>query len=83
MQLWIRLALRNATRNRRRTMLTAATVLLACAMLTVALSWLEGVFGGITRAHTVNNLNSKGRTGGETFFLKIEKASIVSSRYHY
>ena len=55
MQLWIRLALRNATRNRRRTMLTAATVLLACAMLTVALSWLEGVFGGITRAHTATS----------------------------
>jgi putative ABC transport system permease protein len=55
MKLWIRLALRNALRNRRRTLLTAATVLLACAMLTVALSWIEGVFGGITGAYAATS----------------------------
>jgi putative ABC transport system permease protein len=55
MKLWIRLALRNALRNRRRTALTTATVLIACAMLTVALSWVEGMFGGMTRSYAASS----------------------------
>ena len=50
--LWIRLALRNALRNRRRTMLTAATVFLGTALLAVALAWITGVFGEVTRGQT-------------------------------
>lgn len=50
--LWIRLALRNTLRNRRRTALTAATILLATAMLTITLAWLEGVFGTMIRDFT-------------------------------
>ncbi|MES2641495.1 MAG: FtsX-like permease family protein [Myxococcota bacterium] len=40
------LALRNALRNRRRSLLTATMVMLGVASLTVAMSWLEGLFGG-------------------------------------
>lgn len=43
------LAARNATRNVQRTMLTAGTVVLGTALLTVALAWQQGVFGGIVR----------------------------------
>ena len=39
------LALRNALRNRRRSLLTATMVMLGVACLTVAMSWLEGFFG--------------------------------------
>ena len=39
----INLALRNTSRNRRRTLLTALTVLLGTALLTLALSFLDGV----------------------------------------
>ncbi|MDP2308266.1 MAG: ABC transporter permease [Pseudomonadota bacterium] len=39
------LALRNALRNRRRSLLTATMVMLGVACLTVAMSWLEGLFG--------------------------------------
>lgn len=41
----LQLAARNALRNKRRSALTAATVLLGTALLTVALSWINGVFG--------------------------------------
>lgn len=40
------LAIRNALRNRRRSLLTAATVTLGTALLTVAMSWVQGVMGG-------------------------------------
>ena len=40
------LALRNLTRNTRRTMLTATTVLLGTGVLTLGLSWIIGVLGG-------------------------------------
>ena len=40
------LALRNLTRNTRRSLLTAATVLLGTAFLTLGLSWITGVLGG-------------------------------------
>ncbi|MDP2311858.1 MAG: FtsX-like permease family protein [Pseudomonadota bacterium] len=39
------LALRNSLRNRRRSLLTATMVMLGVASLTVAMSWLEGLFG--------------------------------------
>ncbi|MFN7142618.1 MAG: ABC transporter permease [Myxococcota bacterium] len=39
------MALRNALRNRRRSLLTATMVMLGVACLTVAMSWLEGFFG--------------------------------------
>lgn len=40
------LAIRNLTRNTRRTLLTAATVLLGTGFLTLGLSWIIGVLGG-------------------------------------
>jgi ABC-type lipoprotein release transport system permease subunit len=40
-----RLALRNAARNVTRTTLTALTILLGVALLAVALSWMNGIFG--------------------------------------
>lgn len=43
----VRLAIRNATRNGVRTVLTAVTVLLGTALLTVALAWMHGVFGSM------------------------------------
>lgn len=46
----LQLAARNALRNRRRSALTAATVLLGTALLTVALTWLNGVFGSFVGA---------------------------------
>lgn len=52
MMIWIRLALRNALRNHRRSMLTVGTVLVATALITVALSWIEGLFGTIVRDQT-------------------------------
>lgn len=48
--LLLSLAWRNAQRNLHRTLLTAATVLLGTALLTVALSWMDGIFGSITRS---------------------------------
>jgi len=45
MLLWIKLAIRNALRNLRRTLLTAATVMFGVALVVVALSWIEGIFG--------------------------------------
>lgn len=41
----IRLALRNTTRNVRRTALTALTVLLGTMLLVVGMSWVQGIFG--------------------------------------
>ncbi|MFZ5475642.1 MAG: ABC transporter permease [Myxococcota bacterium] len=41
------MALRNALRNRRRSMLTATTVLLGVALLTLAMCWIEGVVSGM------------------------------------
>jgi putative ABC transport system permease protein len=40
------LALRNARRNTRRSLLTAAMITLGVALLTVAMAWIEGVLGG-------------------------------------
>ncbi len=47
--LWIRLALRNAQRNKRRTLLTAGTVLAATALLTVVLAYMTGVLGSVIK----------------------------------
>jgi putative ABC transport system permease protein len=47
MGLLFSLSLRNALRNRRRSALTALTVTLGVALLTVAMAWIGGVFGGI------------------------------------
>lgn len=52
MWLWIRLALRNALRNVRRTGLTVTTVLVAVAILTLGLSWIGGIFGSVLDAVT-------------------------------
>ena len=51
MTLWIKLSLRNVLRNYRRSLLTALTVLFATALLTVALVWLQGIFGGMAREY--------------------------------
>lgn len=40
------LALRNALRNRRRSLLTAITVMLGTTLLTAAMTWVQGVLGG-------------------------------------
>jgi putative ABC transport system permease protein len=45
MRLLVALAYRNALRNIRRTLLTATTVVVGTALLTVAMSWLDGIFG--------------------------------------
>lgn len=39
-----RLAMRNATRNVQRTLLTATTVVFGTALLTVAMAWIDGIF---------------------------------------
>ncbi|MEL6349749.1 MAG: FtsX-like permease family protein [Myxococcota bacterium] len=46
----LRLAVRNALRNRRRTGLTGATVTLGCALLTIGLSWVVGIQGSFIDA---------------------------------
>ena len=45
MMLVTRLAFRNAARNRVRTALTAGIVFFGTALLTIALSWMNGIFG--------------------------------------
>jgi len=47
-----RLAFLNARRNTGRTLLTASMLVLGCALLTVAMAWLEGIFGGILDTST-------------------------------
>lgn len=53
MMLWIRLSLRNALRNVRRTLLTAATILVGIALAVVSLAWLGGIFQGIIADYTM------------------------------
>lgn len=48
MKLLFQLAWRNARRNVRRSVLTASTVLIGVTLLVVSLSWMEGIFGGMT-----------------------------------
>ncbi|MBW2257581.1 MAG: ABC transporter permease, partial [Deltaproteobacteria bacterium] len=48
MMLMLRLALRNARRNLRRTVLTATTVVFGTAMIILAMSWVSGIFGELT-----------------------------------
>ncbi len=55
MMFWLRLALRNALRNRRRSALTALTVILGTALLTVALSWVNGVLGGFAEQYAAHS----------------------------
>jgi putative ABC transport system permease protein len=55
MMLWVRLALRNVTRNVRRSLLTAATVLLATALMTLAMAWVTGMFGGLAADYTASS----------------------------
>jgi putative ABC transport system permease protein len=50
----VRLALRNALRNRRRSMLTAGTVLLGTALLTVATAFIGGIFNGMFEDSTAS-----------------------------
>lgn len=47
MKLLFSMALRNALRNSRRSMLTALTILLGVALLTCGMAWTTGTFGGI------------------------------------
>lgn len=62
-----RLALRNATRRRTRTLLTAGMVVFSAAMLLVALSWLRGVFGAL--------LNTATSVGGHVRIVTTEFAA--------
>lgn len=50
METLIRLALRNTLRNTRRSALTALTVLLGCALLTIGLAWVLGIQGNFIDA---------------------------------
>jgi ABC-type lipoprotein release transport system permease subunit len=50
--LLLRLAARNTARNLRRSLLTAATVLLGTGLITVALAWIDGIFGQMLRGAT-------------------------------
>lgn len=50
--LWIRLSIRNALRNLRRTLLTAGTVVIATALMTVIMAYMAGVFGTIINDFT-------------------------------
>jgi len=50
--LWIRLAIRNALRNLRRTLLTAGTVVIATALMTVIMAYMAGVFGTVIKDYT-------------------------------
>ncbi len=52
MGLWLKLALRNAARNIRRSGLTALTVIVATALYTVTSAWIQGMFGGMTTQFT-------------------------------
>ena len=45
----LRLALRNTLRNRRRSVLTAITVVFGTMMLTIGLAWVNGIRGNIIR----------------------------------
>lgn len=54
MSLLFSLALRNALRNRRRSLLTALTITLGVALLTVAMAWVNGVFNGMLRTASAN-----------------------------
>ncbi|MDG1480156.1 MAG: ABC transporter permease [Myxococcota bacterium] len=51
----IQLAFRNVLRNGRRSMLTAATVMLGCALLTIGLSWVQGIHGNFIHASVQAN----------------------------
>ena len=51
----VHLALRNVLRNGRRSILTAATVLLGCALLTIGLSWVQGIHGNFIDASVQAN----------------------------
>ena len=44
---FLNLAIRNVFRNTRRSLLTAATVFFGTAILTIGLSWITGVLGGL------------------------------------
>lgn len=52
MKLILSLAIRNALRNQRRSLLTALTVLLGTALLTIGLSWISGVFSSMITSAT-------------------------------
>lgn len=54
MRLIFALAIRNALRNQRRSLLTAMTVLLGTALLTIGLSWISGVFSSMISAGTAS-----------------------------
>ncbi len=50
MSMLLTLALRNARRNVRRTVLTASTVLMGTALVTLGVAWLDGIFGTMINA---------------------------------
>jgi len=55
MMLWISLAIRNARRNLRRTLLTAATVVFGVAMMVLGMAWIEGIFGQMISLYTAQS----------------------------
>ena len=65
------LAIRNVTRNTRRSLLTALTVLLGTALLTLGLAWLNGVMGMM--------LGEAAGAAGEVRVVEIEYAEREST----
>jgi putative ABC transport system permease protein len=65
------LAVRNVTRNTRRSLLTALTVLLGTALLTLGLSWLNGVMGMM--------LGEAAGAAGEVRIVEVEYAEREST----
>lgn len=52
MGLWLKLAVRNALRNIRRSGLTALTVVVGTSLFTISVAWINGMFGGIINQYT-------------------------------
>jgi putative ABC transport system permease protein len=72
-----RLALRNARRNVRRTLLTAGTVLVGTAFTTVTLAWISGIFGDMTSAWV--RANGDARIVTEVYAAKEEMQPLYAN----
>ena len=71
------LALRNATRRRTRSLLTAGMVVCSVALLMIALSWLRGVFGGVIEGTT--SLSGHVRIVTKNFAAREELMSLYEN----
>ena len=80
----IQLSFRNVLRNSRRSMLTAATVMLGCALLTIGLSWVQGIHGNFIDASVQANghvrMVSEGFAARERLMRIARRARLGGSR---